>query len=58
MNRPFDGTTATSQRIDPTDDINRIDSIEEVGIGMEKTVLSDSKELALHGGQLWQRLGY
>lgn len=56
--RPFDGVAATAGRLDPSDDIFRVDSIERMSMGREKMFLADETLLALHGGQLWQRKGY
>jgi hypothetical protein len=51
------GVSATGTAMNPTDDIFRVDAIEYLPIGVEKIKLSDDS-IALHGGQLWQRVGY
>ena len=56
--RPMDGTTSTGSRIEKDDDIWRVDSIDRIAIGKEKMFLSDEKDMALHGGELWPRIGY
>jgi hypothetical protein len=52
------GMSATSAAMDFTDDINRVDALEILDIHLEKIKLSDEPDIALHGGQLWKRVGY
>jgi hypothetical protein len=56
--RPFGGVSVNASKVDPTDDINRVDALERIAIGEEKSFLADETVLALHGGALWQRVGY
>ncbi len=57
--RPLDGFSASGSKLDYTDDLSRMDALEEIPIGREMKVLSESSEPhALHGGSLWQRVGY
>jgi hypothetical protein len=56
--RPFDGVAVGAAKINPTDDISRVDALERIAIGKEKSFLADETVLALHGGGLWQRVGY
>jgi len=55
---PVDGVGATAARLDPTDDISRVDAMEQAAMGTEQTILSDERGMALHGGQVWPRVGY
>jgi hypothetical protein len=52
------GMTSTGTAADPTDDISRVDDLEVLDIHLEKIKLSDETNISLHGGQLWQRVGY
>jgi hypothetical protein len=56
--RGTDGLTATGSAVNANDDICRIDALEVLDIHLEKIKLSDEEHLALHGGQLWQRVGF
>lgn len=56
--RPFDGVAVAAAKVNPSDDINRVDSLERIAIGKENMFLADETLLALHGGMLWQRVGY
>jgi len=57
--RPLDGVAATASLMDSTDDVARLDAMEQAPMGREMRVLAEMSEpLALHGGALWQRTGY
>lgn len=58
MQRPFDGGAVAASKIDPSDDIFRVDDIEHADIGKEMFLLADDRTIALHGGRLWPRVGY
>lgn len=56
--RPFDGVSVSAAKVNPSDDVNRVDALERIAIGKEQSFLADETIIALHGGQLWQRVGY
>ena len=58
MQRPFDGVAVAASKLEPTDDIYRVDEIRRASIGKEKFLLCDDTTIAIHGGQLWPRVGY